>query len=307
MDAHNTVFSIIIPTYNRAHTLSRAIQSILDQEEKDFEVFVVDDGSTDDTKTVVEQYLSDKRLHYLYQENQERAAARNAGALAAKGRYLNFFDSDDEMYKNHLSTARGFITKNTDAVFFHTQYHVCNEDGAIVNEELGVQEEQAAARLIVTNYLGCNSVFVERSFFLDNSFNADRRLASSEDWELWLRLISRQPLFRCEVVTLKMRNHAGRSIFTITPDRIIERDTVMLDYLLADDPFSIKFKKDLKQFEADRYTFFALVLSITTGRRSETFHYLLKSLSVTPVVLLRKRFWAASRHFIVSLFTFPRP
>lgn len=306
MNPHSPFFSIIIPTYNRAHTLGGAIQSILNQEESNFEVIIIDDGSTDNTKSVVEAFLTDKRLRYFYQENQERAAARNAGADLAKGKYLNFFDSDDEMYKHNLSTAYEFVSKNSDVFFFHTQYDVCNEEGDVVNKELGVHMEQAAARLIVTNYLGCNSVFVERNFFLINRFNPDRRLASSEDWELWLRLISRKPLYRCEVITLKMLNHGGRSLFTITPDRIIERDTVMLNYLLADNPFITKFRNVLKIFEADRYTFFALVLSVTKERRSETLRYLLKSLRATPKVLFRKRFWASGRHFIVSLITFPR-
>lgn len=303
MNSNCPIFSIIIPTYNRAHTLGKAIQSILDQDETDFEILIIDDGSTDTTKVVVDAFFEDKRLRYFYQDNQERAAARNMGASLAKGKFLNFFDSDDEMYKHHLSAAHEFIEKNEEAVFFHTQYQVFSEDGVVVSEELGVPMEKAAARLIITNYLGCNSVFVERNFFLENRFNADRRLASSEDWELWLRLISRKSLHRCERITLKMQNHVGRSLFTITPDRVIERDTLMLEVLMADNAFISKFKNVLRLFEADRYTFFALVLSMTKGRGSETFHYLRKSLSTTPAVLLRKRFWASSKHFIFGLIT----
>jgi glycosyltransferase involved in cell wall biosynthesis len=89
------VFTVIIPTYNRADLLPRAIRSVLGQTLEDFELIVVDDGSTDDTRVVVEQF-NDPRIHYVYQDNRGVSAARNAGANEAHGRYLTFLDSDDE-------------------------------------------------------------------------------------------------------------------------------------------------------------------------------------------------------------------
>lgn len=88
------VFSVIIPTYNRAATLPRAVASVLAQTCGDFELIVVDDGSTDDTPALVAA-ITDGRVRCIRQENRGVSAARNAGARAANGRYLAFLDSDD--------------------------------------------------------------------------------------------------------------------------------------------------------------------------------------------------------------------
>ena len=79
------IFSVIIPTYNRAHVLGQAIRSVLSQTCQDFEIIVVDDGSTDDTKTVVVSF-ADPRIHYIHQQNKGGGAARNRGISAAAGR-----------------------------------------------------------------------------------------------------------------------------------------------------------------------------------------------------------------------------
>jgi glycosyltransferase involved in cell wall biosynthesis len=88
-------FSVIIATFNRAHLLPRSIQSVLNQTFPHFELIIVDDGSTDHTRAVVEQ-IRDSRMRYVYQKNKGRSTARNAGVDLAKGQYVTFLDSDDE-------------------------------------------------------------------------------------------------------------------------------------------------------------------------------------------------------------------
>ena len=87
-------FTVVIPSYNRGHIIGRAIESVLNQSYSDFEIIVVDDGSTDNTKEVVGQYM-DSRINYFFQENSGVSAARNTGSKLAKGDYLVFLDSDD--------------------------------------------------------------------------------------------------------------------------------------------------------------------------------------------------------------------
>ena len=95
--------SIIIPAYNREHTISRSIQSALMQTFQDFEIIVVDDGSTDQSEHIVESFR-DSRIHYLkHERNLGEAAARNTGIKAARGEYLAFLDSDDEWLPGKLS------------------------------------------------------------------------------------------------------------------------------------------------------------------------------------------------------------
>jgi len=94
-------FTVVIPSYNRSHIVGRAIESVLNQSYSDFEIIVVDDGSTDNTKEVVCQYM-DSRIHYFFQENSGVSAARNTGSKLAKGDYLVFLDSDDYVNDNWL-------------------------------------------------------------------------------------------------------------------------------------------------------------------------------------------------------------
>ncbi|MCL4708220.1 glycosyltransferase family 2 protein [bacterium] len=96
------VFSIVIPTYNRAKIISRAIQSILNQTFGEFELIIVDDGSTDDSQKVIKQ-INDPRICYIRQENRGVAAARNAGVKSSRGKYIAFLDSDDEVLPEWLS------------------------------------------------------------------------------------------------------------------------------------------------------------------------------------------------------------
>jgi glycosyltransferase involved in cell wall biosynthesis len=95
-------FSIIVPAYNRAKTISRTLDSIYAQTSTDFEVIVVDDGSTDNTREIVSVYVQQKGLNYFYQPNSGVSAARNCGALNATGEYLLFLDSDDTVTSTWL-------------------------------------------------------------------------------------------------------------------------------------------------------------------------------------------------------------
>lgn len=112
-------FSIILPTYNRAYILAETISKVICQSYQQWELLVVDDGSKDNTKEVVES-INDVRVRYIYQENQERSVARNNGIKHAEGEYICFLDSDDIILDNHLDSLYRFIKENAikDALFF---------------------------------------------------------------------------------------------------------------------------------------------------------------------------------------------
>ena len=104
--------SVVIPTYNRADVISRAIDSILNQTYKDFEIIVVDDGSTDYTEDVIDSY-SDNRLQYIkFDGNNGANAARNEGIKQADGKYISFLDSDDEFTNKHLEKVISTLSKS---------------------------------------------------------------------------------------------------------------------------------------------------------------------------------------------------
>jgi len=112
-------FTIIIPTYNRASTISKPIDSMISQTFTDWELIIVDDGSTDATKEIIETY-KEPRIRYVWQENQERSAARNHGISLAMGEWICFQDSDDEYLPNHLAILKSGIEKFQNYDVFRT-------------------------------------------------------------------------------------------------------------------------------------------------------------------------------------------
>jgi glycosyltransferase involved in cell wall biosynthesis len=109
-------FSIIIPSYNRDHIIERAIQGVLEQTFRDFEIVIVDDGSTDTTKSTIQE-LNDSRIKYIYQNNAGVCAARNTGAKQAEGEFLIFLDSDDTVEKSWLEDFYHLAIQNNDWLF----------------------------------------------------------------------------------------------------------------------------------------------------------------------------------------------
>ncbi|MCG2711498.1 MAG: glycosyltransferase [Candidatus Omnitrophica bacterium] len=107
----NTV-SVIIPSYNCGQYITEGIESVLQQTYRDREIVIVDDGSTDETKKILESYINSKQIRYFYQENKGPAAARNTGIREAKGAFLAFLDADDLWEKGKLEKSIDFMEKN---------------------------------------------------------------------------------------------------------------------------------------------------------------------------------------------------
>lgn len=114
------VFSIVLCTFNRAYLIRRAIESVLKQTFTDWQLIIVDDGSTDHTDEVVQAYLEkDTRILYTYAENQGPGLARNRGILLSAGQYVTFIDSDDEYHPNHLQSRFDILTSQPDIDLLH--------------------------------------------------------------------------------------------------------------------------------------------------------------------------------------------
>ena len=114
MEPLEPMFSVVIPTFNRARYLPLAVDSVLRQQFGDFEIIVVDDGSTDETSKVAATYGD--RIKYLRQENRGVSAARNAGVAASHGRWVAYLDSDDEWLEGYLQRQQELISRHPSAV-----------------------------------------------------------------------------------------------------------------------------------------------------------------------------------------------
>lgn len=126
MENRRPKVSVIIPTYNRGFIIRKSIDSVLKQTFEDFELIIVDDGSTDNTKEVVNSY-GDSRIRYIYQGNSGACAARNKGISVAQGNYISFHDSDDEWFPTKLEIQLSMLER-TDADIVTCQMIRINED-----------------------------------------------------------------------------------------------------------------------------------------------------------------------------------
>jgi glycosyltransferase involved in cell wall biosynthesis len=287
-------FSIVVPCYNRADIVRETILTILKQEYQDFELILVDDGSRDNTGEVVAQII-DSRVRYFYKENGERGAARNYGAQQARGQYINFFDSDDEMYPNHLRVVKEFVDQNGEVEIVHTGYERLDGQDRVISEVYEFAESTNEV-LLLDNPLACNTVFVRRDIALANPFEEDRRLASAEDWELWLRLASKYSFHPIRQKTFCLREHDGRSLNTINPESVRVRDELFGQLVSRNPDFARRYPNQLPKFIADRYTFITLTMALSKKDRLQTVRYLLKAVQQDPTVLWRRRFLASVKH-----------
>ncbi|TNF06280.1 MAG: glycosyltransferase family 2 protein [Deltaproteobacteria bacterium] len=124
------LFSVVLPTYNRAHILEETIQSVLDQTCTDWELIVVDDGSKDNTQEVVSRIAEkDARIKYVFQQNAERSVARNNGVAHSIGKYVCFLDSDDLFLSNHLEILKNEIElQDKPVALFFTNHRLLQGD-----------------------------------------------------------------------------------------------------------------------------------------------------------------------------------
>ncbi len=226
-------FSIVIPTYNRAEFISETLKSALNQDFDDFEVIVVDDGSTDNTQEIVEKGFSEnEKLHYFKKENGERGAARNFGIRKAKGNFITFLDSDDFMHPNHLTVIKEAINQYPDTNLFAAKYDFERNGKKYLHEDLAPlpQGFYELDFLLGGSAIGC--VFTMRrenpAPFL---FEEDRRYAIMEDWMCLAQNVEKSPVYLIDQTTITVADHDDRSM-RVDADRITKKRLMATEWLI---------------------------------------------------------------------------
>jgi glycosyltransferase involved in cell wall biosynthesis len=184
-----TKISVIIPTYNRGNFTVEAINSVLAQTYKDYEIIVVDDGSTDDTREKMKAF--DNQIRYIYQENKGPSAARNTGIQQAKGEYLAFCDSDDRFLPTKLEKQMNFIKKNPKCHFLYTWYYNVNEKGEITKLRKPFScknKEQLQYCLFARRFTIRTSTLLVHKKCFEQAGLFNEKYWYSQDWDMWLRL-----------------------------------------------------------------------------------------------------------------------
>ena len=203
--------SVLIPTYNRRRYLVEAIRSVEAQTSRDWEIVVADDGSTDDTRSVVEAFSG--AIRYLYQENQGVSVARNLAFRESTGQYVVFLDSDDYLLPNALADFSAALDSDPNCDVVYSDGFVVDDGGtrlATISDYSPRPFDDTIGSFIVGNPLGLHGTMFRRSALMRVDGPFDEQMLGYEDWDMLMRLKASDGIF-CflPVRTACYRFHGG--------------------------------------------------------------------------------------------------
>ena len=208
------MISVVIPSYNRALLVKRAAESVLAQSYKDLELIVVDDGSIDDTASIIKS-LSDSRVRYVYQKNSGACVARNNGIEHANGEYIAFHDSDDIWRVDKLECQLKYLEANQADVVFCRMNKVCK--GKVVGVVSDYFKEGFLAPDLLPMSIGTQTLLGKANVFKEQMF--DPEMPRFQEFEMLVRIQKKY------------------TIYCI--------DEFLVDYILQDDSISMNSEKYL--------------------------------------------------------------
>ncbi len=228
------LISVIIPTYNRASTLRRALDSVLAQSYQNIEIIVVDDGSTDKTRELLLEY---KNIQVIEISNHGVSFARNRGIEMARGFYIAFLDSDDEWLPDKIQDQIDYLALHNEFVWVHGD-ELWIRDGVRVNQMK--KHKKGGGDQFIPSLNLCviapSAVMIKREILLEEMFREDFPVC--EDYDLWLRLTCKYPIAFVEKPLVK--KHGGhvdqlsRSIVGMDLYRIKSLDSILERGVLND-------------------------------------------------------------------------
>lgn len=285
--------SVIIPTYNRAQFIAEAIQSVLDQTFTNFEIIVVDDGSTDNTRDVVGGF-KDHRIKYIYQENQWAAIARNNGIKASEGEYLTFLDSDDILMENALLKGTQVLDEHPEVAFSYGQDYIMDEKGKLLSlDNKGHRhswvrdgKEQIREFLINGHHIGVCATMVRRSCLLEVGLWDPTYRHGSVDFDFLVRLAKRYAVAYISEPLGKVRIHPESITRTRELSEYADAQSRIFESIFNDPEIGHLFS-NLRPMAYSRLylRFAAIACKIGTIKTSRS--YLFKALKTHPTGFLK--------------------
>ena len=203
--------SVIVPTYNRSAFLRVAIRSVTNQTHRDLEIIIIDDGSTDDTETVVRGFNDPRIKYFKHNQNLGEAVSRNHGLKESKGDFIAFLDDDDEWHPEKLEKQLSlFHQEDKDIGFVYCGYYSINSRGRILNQRIPEYRGTINGQLLTRNFVGPTSTALIKRTSIDRVGVFDENIAYGMDQDLWLR-ISKISLFDfVDTPLVKRIIHPGR-------------------------------------------------------------------------------------------------
>ena len=204
----NPTVSVVMAAYNHANFISQAISSVLSQSWQDFELIVIDDGSSDRTQEIVTGFGDPVR--YIYQANQGQGGARNTGIANARGEYICFLDDDDLWLPNCLETVMAVLQPRPEVGALYAACQVIDGEGNPLPQIMSrvVEPGEMYAALVEGGWFPPLVVTVRKSV-LDDVGPLDLSLRGTDDWELWLRVASKHVFIGISDVVALYRMHGG--------------------------------------------------------------------------------------------------
>ena len=185
---------VVIPTFNRAHVMKKAIESVLNQSYSNFILHIVDDGSTDETAHYLQEYSTHPKIKLYHQLNAGVSSARNLAALNSQGEWISFLDSDDEWIPTKLDEQIAFLKKNPDCRFLHSE-ELWIRNGVRVNPKLkhNKQTDNLFMRSLEFCLISPSTVIIRRDLFLQHN-GFDCSFVVCEDYDLWLKILTNEEI-----------------------------------------------------------------------------------------------------------------
>ncbi len=214
--------SIVIPSYNAMQFLPRTVDSVIKQTFQDFEIVIINDGSTDNIKEWAKT-VEDKRLRLISQPNQGQSAARNEGIEQSSGQYIAFLDSDDLWAPSKLEKQVQVLDCNSDVGLVYSWVSLIDENDDPLDKIWTISEEgDVWHKLIEGNIIACGSVPMIRRACVEVVGLFEKFPFACEDWDYWLRIASHYPFKVLEEVLVYYR-HSPSSLSRYQGDALQKR------------------------------------------------------------------------------------
>lgn len=291
MSVETPFFSVVIPTYNRANFILQTLNTVFNQSFRDYEVIVVDDCSTDNTKEILQPLVAQHKIIFIqHDQNYERGKTRNTGSLHAKGQYLTFLDSDDLMYPDNLKDAYEYATQHPEKKIFHNLYELVSPDGKRLYKYDFKPLKNPRKQLSEGNFLSCHGVFLHRDVYTKIFWDENRVLSGSEDHEYWLRVLAHFPdLGRIEKINTGVVEHAQRSVNTAQVEQGERRFEYFCSKIDTDSTYQTYYKPYLNKIKSTCYIFLSL-MAFNAGDIQKMKYYKRKALKLDPSLFFRKNY-----------------
>jgi len=279
--------SVIIPCYNGEKFIGEAIESVLNQTYKNWELIIVDDGSTDGSKAVIKPFLKDPRIKLVeHEQNRGIPAARNTGIKVSSGKYIALLDVDDRWDPNKLELQIGlFLEKGKDVGLVFSNIKVINSKGEVIKKKrkgikLHTSKMKNLEHLFFNNFIPSVTAVFQRNCIEKVGLFDEKILWGGDDHDFWLRIASKFNFAYLNKVLAIRREHSAN--FSQT-ERMIKGEMKLVDKVVKKYPFLKKFelqKRALLTYNLGRYKHL-------TGSFNEARSLYLKAISYCPTCSLK--------------------